>query len=139
MQETQESRLQSPGWEDSLERKWQLTPVFLPWKILWTEEPNGLQSTGLQRVRHHWATKHACSHAKARIIWGLEERYFITDLFFTCLAYLGWFVETSDWVDVREVFGLYHNIYIWINVYSYNAFLLPLLFFDYWTFLKYNM
>ena len=29
-------------------RKWQPTPVFLPWRILWTEEPWGLQSMGLQ-------------------------------------------------------------------------------------------
>ena len=32
-------------------RKWQLIPVsILAWKISWTEEPGGLQSTGLQRV-----------------------------------------------------------------------------------------
>ena len=29
-------------------RKWQLTPVFLPGKIPWTEEPGGLQSLGSQ-------------------------------------------------------------------------------------------
>ena len=29
----------------------------LAWKIPWTEEPGGLQSMGLQRVRHHWATE----------------------------------------------------------------------------------
>ena len=28
----------------------------LAWKILWTEEPGRLQSMGLQRVRHNWAT-----------------------------------------------------------------------------------
>ena len=28
----------------------------LAWKIPWTEEPGGLQSKGLQRVRHNWAT-----------------------------------------------------------------------------------
>ena len=27
------------------------------WEILWTEEPGGLQSTGLQRVGHDLATK----------------------------------------------------------------------------------
>ena len=37
----------SPG-----EGKWQPTPVFLPGKIPWTEESGGLQSIGLQRVRH---------------------------------------------------------------------------------------
>ena len=26
------------------------------WRILWTEEPGGLQSMGLQRVRHDWVT-----------------------------------------------------------------------------------
>ena len=29
-------------------RKWQLTPIFLPWEIPWTEEPGGLQSVGSQ-------------------------------------------------------------------------------------------
>ena len=38
-------------------RKWQPTPVFLPQKIPWTEEPDGLQSMGLQRVGHDLATK----------------------------------------------------------------------------------
>ena len=31
---------------------------YLAWRILWTDETDGLQSTGLQRVRHSWATKH---------------------------------------------------------------------------------
>ena len=30
---------------------------ILAWKIPWAEEPNGLQSMGLQRVRHDLATK----------------------------------------------------------------------------------
>ena len=29
---------------------------ILAWRILWTEEPGGLQSTGSQRVGHDWAT-----------------------------------------------------------------------------------
>ena len=36
-------------------RAWQPTPVFLPGESLWTEEPGGLQSMGLQRVGHNWA------------------------------------------------------------------------------------
>ena len=31
-------------------KKWQPTPVFLPGKIPWTEEPGRLQSMGLQRT-----------------------------------------------------------------------------------------
>ena len=34
-------------------RAWQPTPVFLPGESLWTEEPGGLQSMGLQRVGHN--------------------------------------------------------------------------------------
>ena len=33
-------------------RKWQLTPIFLPGKIPWTEKSGGLQSMGSQRVGH---------------------------------------------------------------------------------------
>ena len=29
---------------------------ILAWRIPWTEEPGGLQSTGLQKVRHNWVT-----------------------------------------------------------------------------------
>ena len=37
---------------------WQPTPIFLPGQSPWTEEPGGLQSMGLTRVRHNWVTKH---------------------------------------------------------------------------------
>ena len=33
-------------------RQWHPTPVLLPGKIPWTEEPGGLQSMGSLRVRH---------------------------------------------------------------------------------------
>ena len=38
-------------------RKWQPISSILAWEILWTEEPGGLQSMGLQRVRHDSMTK----------------------------------------------------------------------------------
>ena len=31
---------------------------ILAWRIPWTEKPGGLQSTGSQTVRHHWAIEH---------------------------------------------------------------------------------
>ena len=40
------------GGEDPPEEEVAITPVFLPGKFPWTEEPGGLQSVGLQRVRH---------------------------------------------------------------------------------------
>ena len=37
-------------------RRWHPTPVLLPGKIPWTEEPGRLQSMGSLRVGHDWAT-----------------------------------------------------------------------------------
>ena len=33
-------------------RKWKPTSSILGWRILWTQEPGGLESMGLQAVRH---------------------------------------------------------------------------------------
>ena len=52
LQETQEMWVQSLAQEDSLEESMATHSSILTWRILWTEEPGGLQSIGLQRVRH---------------------------------------------------------------------------------------
>ena len=44
------------GQEDPLEKGMATHSSILTWRIPWTEEPGGLQSTGLQRVRHNSAT-----------------------------------------------------------------------------------
>ena len=41
-----------PGSEDPLEKEMATHSSILAWRILWTEEPGGLQSMGSQRVRH---------------------------------------------------------------------------------------
>ena len=46
MQETQETRVQFLGGEDPLEEDMATHASILAWKIPWTEEPGGLQSTG---------------------------------------------------------------------------------------------
>ena len=48
----QETRVQSLGQEDLLEKGMATHSSILAWRIPWTEEPGGLQSTGLQRVRY---------------------------------------------------------------------------------------
>ena len=50
--ETQEMRVQSPGWEDPLEKGMATHSSILAWKIPWTEEPDRLQSITSQRVGH---------------------------------------------------------------------------------------
>ena len=48
----QETLVQSLDWEDPLEKEMATHSRNLAWRIPWTEEPGGLQSTGLQRVGH---------------------------------------------------------------------------------------
>jgi len=52
----QETWVPTLGQEDPLEKEMANQSSILAWKIPWTEEPGGLQSTGSQRVRHDWAT-----------------------------------------------------------------------------------
>ena len=51
MQETQETLVQSLVREDPLEKEMATHSSILAWEIPWTEEPRGLQSMGLQKVR----------------------------------------------------------------------------------------
>ena len=53
MQETQETWIQSLGWEDPLKEGMATQSSILAWRTPWTEEPVGLQSMGSQRVRHN--------------------------------------------------------------------------------------
>ena len=47
-----EMQVQSLGWEDPLEKEMETHSSTLAWKIPWMEEPGGLHSMELQRVRH---------------------------------------------------------------------------------------
>ena len=47
-----ETRVQSLGREDLLEKEMATHSSVLAWKIPWTEKPGGLQSMGSQRVGH---------------------------------------------------------------------------------------
>ena len=42
----QETQVQSLGREDPLEKRMAAHSCILAWRILWTEDPGGLQSTG---------------------------------------------------------------------------------------------
>ena len=52
----QETRVQSLGQEDPLEKGMATHSSILAWEIPWTEEQAGLQSTWSQRVGHDWVT-----------------------------------------------------------------------------------
>ena len=52
-----ETQVRSLGREDPLEKEMATHSSTIAWKIPWTAEPGRLQSMGLQRVRHDWATR----------------------------------------------------------------------------------
>ena len=53
-----ESWVQSLDWEDPLEKEIATHSSIPAWEIPWTGESGGLQSMGLQRVRHDLVAKH---------------------------------------------------------------------------------
>ena len=58
-----ETQLWSLGQEDPLEEGIAIHSSILVWRIPWTDEPDWLQSMGLQRVRNEWATNiHTHTH-----------------------------------------------------------------------------
>jgi len=50
MQEVQEMKVRSLGWEDPLGKKMATHSTIPAWEIPWTEEPGGLQSMGSQEL-----------------------------------------------------------------------------------------
>ena len=56
--ETQEMWVWSLGQEDPLEEEMTTHYSILAWKIPWAEEPGGLQSKELLRIRRDWVTRH---------------------------------------------------------------------------------
>ena len=52
----QETWVQSLGLKDPLEKGMAAHSSILAWRIPWTEDPDGLQSIGSQRVGYDWLT-----------------------------------------------------------------------------------
>ena len=65
----------SLGQEDTLEEDMATHSSILAWRIPWTEEPGRLQSTGSQRIRHDWVTKHSTAYISLSNICNLEKWY----------------------------------------------------------------
>jgi len=58
----QETWVRFLGWEDPLEQEIAIHSSILAWEIPWTEEPGGLWSMELKRIRHDLAIKQQYSH-----------------------------------------------------------------------------
>ena len=80
----QETRVQSLGWEDLLEKGMAIRFSILVWRIPWTEEPGRQQSMGSQRVRHNWETN---THTQPTVSTGQLQPTFTK----------GWRINHNHW------------------------------------------
>ena len=71
-----ETWVPSLGREDPLEKEMAIHSSAIAWKTPWTEEPNRLQSMGLQRVGQDWVTSLSL-----------------------CFTILYWFCHTLTWIS----------------------------------------
>ena len=55
----QKMQVQSLGQEDTLKEEMATHSSILAWETPWTKQPDGLQSRGLERIRHNLVTEHA--------------------------------------------------------------------------------
>ena len=55
------------GQKGPLDKQMETHSSILIWEIPWTEEPGGIQSVGLPRVRSNWVTNTFSSHQTYRI------------------------------------------------------------------------
>ena len=96
-----ETRVQSLGWEDLLEKEMAAHSSILAWKIPWTEEPGTLHSMGSQRVGHDWETSlsfiFSYTHLQILVLWthgpmsrtGHDQHMEnIINIYLLCLVYL---------------------------------------------------
>ena len=63
--------VQSLCWEDPLEKEMATHSSILAWRIPWTEEPDGLQSRGSQRVGHD---RGKVAHTLWKTVWRCLKR-----------------------------------------------------------------
>ena len=62
------------GRKDPLEKEMATHSSILAWRIPWMEKPSRLQSTGLQRVGHDWATSPHLAFIGGRDQYHLQEK-----------------------------------------------------------------
>ena len=80
-QETQERWVRTLGGEDPGKEMATHFSV-IAWRTPWIEEPGGLQSMGLQRVRHNWSNSawiHTHTHTHARTYTSIIQSAFMPD------------------------------------------------------------
>ena len=92
----------SLGWEDPLEKGMATHSSMLVWTVPWIEEPGGLQSTGLQRVRHDWWLRHThCKHGIRNVLLTVQVFPFANGSDFSRNKFV--IGKNSHWVFMRNL------------------------------------
>ena len=104
-------------------RKWQPTPVFLPWESQGRGNPGGLPSVGSHRVGHDWsnlAAVAAAAHLHCRIVF-----LFLAEQCFTLWVYR-YFLSIQQLMDmtwyylltmvITAAMKIYIKLFVWIHV-----------------------
>ena len=65
---------------DPLEKQMVTQSDILAWEILWIEESDGLQSEGLQRIRHNWVTNTHFSYSVSQVLAGKTQSKWLKTL-----------------------------------------------------------
>ena len=93
--------------EDPLEKDMAIHSSILAWEIQWTEEPGGLQSIGLHRVGHNWATKtqhtySLCSRSKKGVQFSF---LFLIALLAKQMLHFSPFSDIYIWISKELMLG----------------------------------
>ena len=118
---------------------------ILAWRIPWTEEPGGLQSMGLQTVRHNWVTN--ASHFNMMNRLNNHLTFFLWFCIFPfALLSIGCIlvffinnIDNSEYYILANIFQwclpfYFHLKHILISLYGYFKFLVSHFF---WIFVMY--
>ena len=103
-----ETRVQSLGREDLLEKAMAPHSSTLAWKILWMEEPGRPPSMGSQIVRCNWATS-------LYILMG-RKWYFITVL----ISFLKWLVMSTSFCVIAVLCNIFSRK-TFINIFTHSV------------------
>ena len=108
---------------------------ILIWRIPWAEEPAGLQSMGLQRVRHDWSNlARTCTHEKrgcsiVRLLWKQQHQEHV------CSQARVSFTPTLSTMPGTQYVFRYSFLNLELRIVRW---LRPKLFIYFFFFLKYN-
>ena len=87
--------------------------TILAWKTPWTEEPGGLQSIGLQRIRHNLVTEHTAQHINSEKYCALSFNYF----FLFCFSVM----DKLTWKNLINKFLVFISYSIMCQAAKFNC------------------